>query len=160
MPAVAIAPAACDEDEAPVAAAADSLAVVELDPEEWPEWPSSLSVLLLHAAVKLDVEFEHESPSVSLEPLAKLTGAHYWYESADVQQDVASYLGTYLVQVTITRVIGHLKDTSIAGEFLGHAQVAQAEDARTLSLHHREVGPVVRLLRVECRTELPAAGWV
>lgn len=74
MPAVAIAPAAADE--ALVAAAVAPLDAAEVD-SECPAWPpSSLSVLLLHSALKPEVEFLHESPRVSLDPVAKLTAAH------------------------------------------------------------------------------------
>jgi hypothetical protein len=86
MPAVAIAPAA---DEALVAAAAVSLGAAELaEPDsEWPAWLSSaLSMVLDHAAVKAGaVLLEHESPTVSLEPVAKLTAAHYQQRSASAR---------------------------------------------------------------------------
>ena len=87
MPAVAMAPAACEE--ALVAAAAVSLpdAALDVDAPEW-SWspspwssPPSLSVLLVHSALKVEVLLEHESPRVSLVPVAKLTAAHYYQNS-------------------------------------------------------------------------------
>jgi hypothetical protein len=80
MPAVAMAPAA---EEALVAAAAVSLGAAELA-ELDPEWLSlALSVVLVHSAVKAGaVLLEHESPTVLLEPVAKLTAAHYRQRSA------------------------------------------------------------------------------
>jgi hypothetical protein len=83
MPAVAMAPAA---EEEPVAAAAVSLGATELAEldSEWPAWLSSaLSVVLDHSAVNAGaVLLEHESPTVVLEPVAKLTAAHYRQRSA------------------------------------------------------------------------------
>ena len=82
IPAVAMAPAACDE--ALVAAAAVSVPDAAL--VEVPESPLSLSVLLVHSALKPEVLLEHALPRVSLVPVAKLTAAHYQYDVSSILQ--------------------------------------------------------------------------
>jgi hypothetical protein len=158
MPAVAMAPAA---EEALVAAAAVSLGAAELA-ELDSEWLSlALSVVLVHSAVKAGaVLLEHESPTVLLEPVAKLTAAHYQQRSAAARVLQMPHGKTYLVQGTIARVVGHLKDASLASEVLRRAQVVQAEDTSAFSLYHRQVCPVVRLLCVKGCAELPVASRV
>ena len=93
MPAVAMAPAACEE--ALVAAAAVSLpdAALEVELPEWswswspsPWSESSLSVLLVHSALKLEVLLEHALPRVSLVPVAKLTAAHCHQKISNILQ--------------------------------------------------------------------------
>jgi hypothetical protein len=89
MPAVAMAPAACDEELDAAAAVPLPDAALEVEDPEWSwswspsEWssPPSLSVLLLHSALKLEVPLVHAAPRVSLVPVAKLTAAHYYQKS-------------------------------------------------------------------------------
>jgi hypothetical protein len=84
MPAVAMAPAACDEELVAAAAVPLPDAALEVEDPEWSwswspsEWssPPSLSVLLLHSALKV-VPLVQPAPRVSLVPVAKLTAAHY-----------------------------------------------------------------------------------
>lgn len=69
-----------DPDVALAAAPEVLLGAAELvEDSEWPEWssPASLSVLLDHSALKLEVAFVQLEPRVSLVPVAKLTAAHY-----------------------------------------------------------------------------------
>jgi hypothetical protein len=93
-------------------------------------------VLLLHVAEK-EVPLVQAAPSVSLVPEAKFTAAHCCQKgqpySTSREKVTAS---TYLVQSAIAGEIGDLKDTGLAGEALGCAQVVQAEYTRTLGLHH------------------------
>lgn len=91
MPAVAMAPAACDEELVAAAAVPLPDAALEVEDPEWSwspsEWssPLSLSVLLLHSALKV-VPLVHPAPRVSLVPVAKLTAAHYYQKVSSIPQ--------------------------------------------------------------------------